>query len=597
VYSDVFLDGLQIIFLLAVVTFLTKPLGGYMAAVYQGKQTLLSRVFAPFERVIYRTVGIDERAEMNWKQYALAMLTFNVLGLIVLFTILMLQGYLPLNPAKFSCLSWHLALNTAVSFVTNTNWQNYSGESTASYFTQAVGLTVQNFLSAATGMAIVIAFIRGLARRTAETIGNFWVDLARSVLYILLPISFIAALVLVSQGVIQNFDHYKSIQLVETTSYEKPKLDTQGNPIKDEKGQAITEKVIVKKQTLPMGPVASQEAIKELGTNGGGFFNANSAHPYENPTPLSNFLEILLILMIPAALTNTFGRIVGSTRQGWALYTAMLLILVFAIVGQYWAEYYGNPLMQKLGIQGPYMEGKEVRFGLGGSVLFSTTTTATSCGAVNNMHDSLTPLGGMIPMMLILLSEVVFGGVGSGLYTMLAFVIIAVFSAGLMIGRTPEYLGKKIEVTEMWMSVITVLTAGVLILIFVAIALIIPAGVSSIANPGPHGLSEILYAFASQANNNGSAFAGLNGNTVFYNLMGSLAMFIGRFAPAIAILAMAGSLVKKKYVPPSKGTLPTDQLPFIFWLVSVVLIVGALTFFPVLALGPIVEHMIMQGGM
>ena len=596
-YSDVFLDGLQIIFLLAVVTFLTKPLGGYMAAVYQGKQTLLSRVFAPFERVIYRTVGIDERAEMNWKQYALAMLTFNVLGLIVLFTILMLQGYLPLNPAKFSCLSWHLALNTAVSFVTNTNWQNYSGESTASYFTQAVGLTVQNFLSAATGMAIVIAFIRGLARRTAETIGNFWVDLARSVLYILLPISFIAALVLVSQGVIQNFDHYKSIQLVETTSYEKPKLDTQGNPIKDEKGQAITEKVIVKKQTLPMGPVASQEAIKELGTNGGGFFNANSAHPYENPTPLSNFLEILLILMIPAALTNTFGRIVGSTRQGWALYTAMLLILVFAIVGQYWAEYYGNPLMQKLGIQGPYMEGKEVRFGLGGSVLFSTTTTATSCGAVNNMHDSLTPLGGMIPMMLILLSEVVFGGVGSGLYTMLAFVIIAVFSAGLMIGRTPEYLGKKIEVTEMWMSVITVLTAGVLILIFVAIALIIPAGVSSIANPGPHGLSEILYAFASQANNNGSAFAGLNGNTVFYNLMGSLAMFIGRFAPAIAILAMAGSLVKKKYVPPSKGTLPTDQLPFIFWLVSVVLIVGALTFFPVLALGPIVEHMIMQGGM
>lgn len=596
-YSDVFLDGLQIIFLLAVVTFLTKPLGGYMAAVYQDKQTLLSRVFAPFERVIYRTVGIDERAEMNWKQYALAMLTFNVLGLIVLFTILMLQGYLPLNPTKFSGLSWHLALNTAVSFVTNTNWQNYSGESTASYFTQAVGLAVQNFLSASTGMAIVIAFIRGLARRTAETIGNFWVDLTRSVLYILLPISFVAALVLVSQGVIQNFDHYKSIQLVEATSYEKPKLDTQGNPIKDEKGQPVTEKVTVKEQTLPMGPVASQEAIKELGTNGGGFFSANSSHPYENPTPLSNFLEILLILMIPAALTNTFGRIVGSTRQGWALYTAMLLILVFAIVGQYWAEYYGNPLMQKLSIQGPYMEGKEVRFGLGGSVLFSTTTTATSCGAVNNMHDSLTPLGGMIPMMLILLSEVVFGGVGSGLYTMLAFVIIAVFSAGLMIGRTPEYLGKKIEVTEMWMSVITVLTAGVLILIFVAIALITPTGVRSIANPGPHGLSEVLYAFASQANNNGSAFAGLNGNTVFYNLMGSLAMFIGRFAPAIAILAMAGSLVKKKYVPPSKGTLPTDQLPFIFWLVSVVLIVGALTFFPVLALGPIVEHMIMQGGM
>jgi len=406
----------------------------------------------------------------------------------------------------------------------------------------------------------------------------------------------VTALVLVSQGVIQNFSPYKTAQLKEVTSYEKPKLNAEGNPVKDEKGQAVTEKVIVKEQTLPMGPVASQEAIKELGTNGGGFFNANSSHPYENPTPLSNFFEILLILSIPAALTNTFGRIVGNTRQGWAIYTAMFVLLVFAVGSLYWAEYTGNPLVQKLGVSGYYAEGKEVRFGLGGTALFASATTGTSCGAVNAMHDSLTPLGGLVPLVLILLSEVVFGGVGSGLYTMLAFVVIAVFTAGLMIGRTPEYLGKKIEVTEMWMSVITVLTAGLLVLLFISIALTTHAGLNSIANPGPHGLSEVLYAFASMSNNNGSAFAGLNANTVFYNLIGSLAMLLGRFAPAIAILAMAGSLVKKKYVPPSVGTLPTDQLPFSFWLVAVVLLVGALTFFPALALGPIVEHMIMQGG-
>jgi K+-transporting ATPase ATPase A chain len=574
--TELFLDILQILVLFILLTMLTKPLGSYMAKVYQGKPTILHPIFAPLENGIYSLTGIEKDTEMNWKQYTGAMLIFNVLGMIVLFALLLLQGHFPLNPQKLSGFSWHLALNTAVSFTTNTNWQAYSGESTATYLSQVMGLAVQNFLSAATGMAIVIAFIRGLARRTAETIGNFWVDLTRTVIYILLPIAVVAAVVLISQGVIQNLRPYVKADLVQ--------------PLTASDGK------VIKQQTLPMGPVASQEAIKEFGTNGGGFFNANSSHPFENPTPFSNFLEVLLVLLIPAALTNAFGRMVGSSRQGWALYSAMLFLLILAIGVQYWAEYNGNPLAVKIGVHGYNMEGKEVRFGLGGSVLFSTSTTATSCGAVNTMHDSLTPLGGMIPLVLILLGEVVFGGVGSGLYTMLAFVVIAVFVAGLMIGRTPEYLGKKIEVTEMWMSVITVLIAGVVILLFSALALITRAGVNSIANPGPHGLSEVLYAFASPANNNGSAFAGLNANTVFYNLMTALAMLIGRFIPALAILAMSGSLVKKKYTPPSVGTLPTDQIPFITWLIVVVLIVGALTFFPALALGPFVEHLIMRGG-
>jgi K+-transporting ATPase ATPase A chain len=594
--SEIFFDIFQILMLLTTITLLTKPMGRYMSKVYQGERTFLTPVFGPLEKVFYRLSGISPDMEMNWKQYALTMLVFNFIGFVVTFVVLLLQGHLPPNPQKFPGFSWHLALNTAVSFVTNTNWQNYSGESAASYFSQVLVLMVQQFLSAATGMAIVIAFIRGLVRRKAETIGNFWVDLTRSVLYILLPIAFISALVLVSQGVIQNFSPYKTVQLMEPTGYEKPKLDEKGEAVKEANGKPITEKIIVKEQTLPMGPVAAQEAIKELGTNGGGFLNANSAHPFENPTPFSNALEIFLILIIPAGLTYTFGRMAGNTKQGWAIFTAMMMLLAIAIGALYWAEYNGNTLIHKLGVPGINMEGKEVRFGLGGSVLFSASTTATSCGAVNNMHDSLTPLGGMVPMALMLSSEVIFGGVGSGLYTMLAFAIIAVFAAGLMIGRTPEYLGKKIEVMEMWMSVITVLTSGVFVLIFVSIALIVPAGVSSMANPGPHGLSEVLYAFASQANNNGSAFAGLNGNTVFYNLMGSLAMLAGRYGPALAVLAMAGSLVKKKFVPPSLGTLPTHQLPFIIWLVSVVLIVGALTFSPVLALGPIVEHMLMRGG-
>ncbi len=595
-YTGISYDIMEILVLLAAVTVLVRPFGGYMYKVYGGERTLLTPVLGPLEKAICRVSGIGADDEMDWKHYAIAMLLFNFVMLASTFAILMLQGYLPLNPRKFPGFSWDLALNTAVSFVTNTNWQNYGGESAASYFTQMMALMVHQFLSAATGMAILIAFIRGLARKTAETIGNFWLDVTRSVLYVLLPAALIGALVLVSQGVIQNFSPYKSVPLLQGTSYEKARLGADGSPLKDGTGKPLTETVAVREQILPMGPVAAMEAIKELGTNGGGFFNANSAHPYENPTPLSNLLEILLILMIPASLTNTFGRMVGKARQGWAIYAAMLLLLVVAFGALYWAEYSGNPLVQKLGVDGYFMEGKEVRFGLGGSALFSVSTTGTSCGAVNNMHDSLTPLGGLVPLMLILLSEVVFGGVGSGLYTMLAFVIIAVFSAGLMIGRIPEYLGKKIEVTEMWMSVITVLTAGVVILVLVGIAMVTPSGVSSTANPGPHGLTEMLYAFASMANNNGSAFAGLNGNTVFYNLTGSLAMLLGRFAPALAVLAMAGSLVRKKHVPPGVGTLPTDQVAFVIWLVVVVLIVGALTFFPALALGPIVEHMIMQGG-
>lgn len=569
-------DFLQILVFLILLTLLVRPMGRYMARVYQGERTLLSFIFAPVENLFYRTAGIDRNGEMDWKQYALAMLLFNGLGLVLLFAILLLQGWLPLNPEKFPGFSWDLGLNTAVSFITNTNWQFYSGEAAASYFTQVLGLMVQQFFSAASGMAILIALIRGFARHTADTLGNFWVDLTRGTLYILLPLSLIAAVFLVSQGVIQNFSPYVKTALIQETQ------DAKGNAVKE--------------QTLPMGPVAAQEAIKELGTNGGGFFNANSAHPLENPTPLTNFVEILLILLIPGGLTYTFGRMVGSTRQGWAVYAAMMILLVTALGAMYWAEAHGNPLVQKMGVQGLYLEGKEVRFGLGNSVLFSCATTGTSCGAVNNMHDSLTPLGGMVPLWLMLLGEIVFGGVGSGLYTMLAFVVIAVFVAGLMIGRTPEYLGKKIEVMEMWMSVIIVLTAGIVVLLFVAIALLVPAGVKAMANPGPHGLSEVLYTFASTANNNGSAFAGLNGN-MFYNLMTAAAMLLGRFWPKVAVLAMAGSLVRKKYTPPSAGTLPTDQVAFVLWLVLVIWIIGALTFFPALAVGPIVEHLMMQGGL
>lgn len=584
-------EWLETTLFFAVLLALVKPFGTYMARVYQGEWTVLTPLLAPCENLLYRICGVDSTEEMGWKRYAFGLFLFNILCGVTLFAILLLQGVLPLNPQKFPPFSWHLALNTAISFATNTNWQNYSGEAAASYFTQMFGFAVHNFASAATGMTVAIALIRGFVRRKASDIGNFWVDLTRSILYILLPLSLLFAVFLVSQGVIQNFDAYKTVPLVQPITYDRPKLDEKGNPIKDAKGDAVTESVTAKEVTIPMGPVASQEAIKELGTNGGGFFNANSAHPYENPTPLSNMAEIFLILLIGGALTCTFGRMAGNPRQGWALLAVMLAVLIFAMGVLYRAEASGNPLVTKLGVQSVNMEGKEVRFGLAGSSLFAVSTTGTSCGAVNTMHDSLTPIGGMMPLSLILLSEVIFGGVGTGLYTMLAFVVIAVFVAGLMIGRTPEFLGKKIEVAEMWMSIITVLTSGILILIFSGIAMIVPEATASMNNPGAHGLSEVFYAFASMSNNNGSAFAGLNGNTVFYNVTGAICMFIGRFAPIVASLAMAGSLARKKYVPPSLGTLPTDKVPFALWLTLVILIVGALTFFPALSLGPIVEHL------
>jgi potassium-transporting ATPase potassium-binding subunit len=575
---------------------LVKPLGTFMAKVYQGERTFLSPVLAPVENFIYRFCGVQEDYEMDWKGYAWAMVLFNLVLFVALFAMLMLQHLLPFNPQQLPAFTWQLALNTAISFTTNTNWQNYAGESTASYFIQMTGITVHNFVSAATGMAVVIALIRGFVRRRTSMLGNFWVDMTRGTLYILLPISLSAAIVLVSQGVIQNFSEYKTLPLVQAQSFDKAKLDDRGNPLQDGSGNPVTESVTITEVKIPMGPVASQEAIKELGTNGGGFFNANSAHPYENPTPLSHYLEILLILLIPFALTHTFGVMVGNTRQGWALFGVMLFFLLISFAALQTFEANGNPLLTQIGVQGANLEGKELRFSLAGTSLFEVATTGTSCGAVAAMHDSLTPLGGMIPLVLILLGEVAPGGVGSGLYTMLAFAVIAVFVSGLMIGRTPEYLGKKIEVREMWLSIITILTAGISVLILSGIAMITPTAVSSIANPGAHGLSEVFYAFASMANNNGSAFAGLSGNVNFYNLLGALAMIVGRYLPAVAVLAMAGSLAAKKYIPPSLGTLPTDKLPFALWLTLVILIVGALTFFPALSLGPIVEHLTMLRG-
>ena len=584
-------EWLETILYFVVLLALVKPLGTFMAKVFQGERTCLSPVFVPIENLLYRISGVKKDDEMGWKRYAWAMILFNLVLFVALFAMLMLQHLLPLNPQKFPAFTWQLALNTAVSFVTNTNWQAYSGESAASYFTQMVGFAVHNFVSAATGIAIVIALIRGFARRKTSLLGNFWVDMTRCTLYILIPISIIGALLLVSQGVIQNFSDYKTVPLVQSETYDKPKMDDKGNAIKDAKGNPVTESVTAKEVTIPMGPVASQEVIKELGTNGGGFFNANSAHPYENPTPLSHYFEILLILLIPGSLTYTFGVMVGNPRQGWALLGGRVFFLVLAFGVLQWAEATGNPLLAKLGVSGANMEGKELRFSLPGTNLFEVATTGTSCGAVAAMHDSLTPLGGMMPLSLILLGEIVFGGVGSGLYTMLAFAVIAVFVSGLMIGRIPEYLGKKIEVREMWMSMITILTAGLVVLVTSGIAMINTDAVASMANPGAHGLSEVIYAFASMANNNGSAFAGLNANSPYYNLMLAVAIFFGRFGVIVPVLAIAGSLAAKKKIPVSAGTMPTSGLLFIAILIGTIVIVGALTYVPSLALGPIVEQL------
>ncbi|MBI3621526.1 MAG: potassium-transporting ATPase subunit KdpA [Nitrospirae bacterium] len=595
---------LQISFYLVALLALAKPLGGYMARVYEGQPIWLDRLLGSVERAIYRLCGIREQNEMGWKEYGMATLLFSAAGFLFLYALQRLQGYLPLNPAGFGAVPPELAFNTATSFVTNTNWQAYGGETTMSYLTQMLGLTVQNFVSAATGMAVLVALIRGLARKSAETIGNFWVDLVRTTLYILLPLSVIFSLVLVSQGMVQTFSDYQKVKLLQPVSYDQPVSDASGQPVLDEKGQPKTEKVTVTEQVLALGPAASQVAIKQLGTNGGGFFNVNSAHPFENPTPFSNFLELLAILLIPAALCYTFGKMVGDTRQGWAILAAMTIVLVVFVWGAYWAESAGNPLIAKMGVDqtlsnvqpGGNMEGKEVRFGLANSVLWASATTAASNGSVNSMHDSYTPLGGLVPLFLMQFGEVIFGGVGSGLYGMLVFAIIAVFVAGLMVGRTPEYLGKKIEAYEMKMASLLILIMPIIVLGLTAVASVTATGRASIFNPGPHGFSEILYAYSSMGNNNGSAFAGFGANTPFYNLTGGVAMLVARFWWIIPTLALAGSLARKKAVPAGLGTLPTHTPLFIVLLIGTVVLVGALTFIPALALGPIVEQIVMIQG-
>jgi potassium-transporting ATPase potassium-binding subunit len=589
---------LQLVFYLVVLLVLAKPLGAYMARVYEGRPIVLGRVLGWLERLIYGASGIEPGSEMGWKTYALTMLLFNLAGLLAVYALQRMQGVLPLNPAGLGAVSPDSSFNTAVSFATNTNWQGYGGETTMSYLTQMLALTVQNFVSAATGMAVAVALIRGFARRSAETIGNFWVDLTRSTLYVLLPLSFVLALVLVSQGVVQTFGPSAKVGVVQSTEYDEPVTDKDGKPVLDEKGQPKTKKSTLTEQVIAVGPAASQIAIKQLGTNGGGFFNVNSAHPLENPTPLSNFLELLAILMIPAALCYTFGVMVGDARQGWAVLAAMTIIFVALLLVCVVAEQNGHVFV-KQGVDhtasgrqsGGNMEGKEVRFGIASSALWATATTAASNGSVNAMHDSFTPIGGLVPMWLIQLGEVIYGGVGSGLYGMLMFAIIAVFVAGLMVGRTPEYLGKKIEAYEMKMSSLVILITPALVLIGTSIGVVTAAGKAGIANPGIHGFSEILYAFSSASNNNGSAFAGLSANTPFYNTALGLCMLFGRYWLAVPVLAIAGALAKKKIVPVGAGTLPTHTPLFVGLLVGVVLLVGALTFVPALALGPIVEHL------
>ncbi|SEJ36295.1 potassium-transporting ATPase subunit KdpA [Frateuria terrea] len=592
-------DYLQLALYLVALLLLAKPLGDYMALVFADAPNRVTRLGARVERGIYRACGIAADEDMGWKRYALAMLCFNMLGLLAVYALQRLQPWLPLNPQHMAAVSPDSAVNTAISFATNTNWQGYGGESTMSYLTQMLGLGVQNFLSAATGIAILMAVIRGFVRHSAKGLGNFWVDLVRSTLYVLLPLSLLLSIVLVSQGVVQNLRPFAEVPVVQASSYTEAVKDEAGKPRMAAAGHEVTHAVPVATQTLPMGPAASQIAIKQLGTNGGGFFNVNSAHPYENPTPLSDFLEVLAILLIPAGLCLTFGRMVGDRRQGWALLAAMLVIFVPLLLACTAAEQAGNPALHGLAVDqhasalqaGGNMEGKEVRFGIVGSARWAVATSAASNGSVNSMHDSYTPLGGLVPMWLIQLGEVIFGGVGSGLYGMLAFAVVAVFIAGLMVGRTPEYLGKKIEAYEMKMASLTVLLPCVLVVIGTAIAVMAPAGVAGVANPGAHGFSEVLYALSSASNNNGSAFAGLSANTPFWNVLLGVCMFLARFPLAIAMLALAGSLAAKRHVPATAGTLPTHTPLFVTLLACVVVVVGALTFLPALALGPIADYL------
>jgi len=557
------LDYFQIILFLALLIGLTPVLGKFMYKVFSGEKHIMIPVFGWLEKLTYKLIGVNPDEETNWKSYTFSLLIFNLLGFIFVFLIQLFQAQLPLNPANLANVSWHSAFNTAVSFMTNTNWQGYAGETTLSYFVQMIGLTLQNFVSAATGIAVIIAVLRGISRKNTDKLGNFWSDLTRSTLYILLPLSILFAVVLVGQGVVQNFSSYETVHTLQGAD-----------------------------QVLPMGPAASQIAIKQLGTNGGGFFNANSAHPFENPTPFSNFLEMLAILLIPAALTYTYGKMVGSVRQGWTIFIVMMTLLLVGLGISLYGEYSANPVLGHLSS----MEGKETRFGITNSVLWSTSTSAASNGSVNAMHDSLSPLAGMVAMINIMLGEVIFGGVGAGLYGMIVFIILTVFIAGLMVGRTPEYLGKKIGAFEVQMAIIANLSTSLVILIFTAWAAVSSYGLSSLNNSGPHGFSEILYAFSSAAGNNGSAFAGLNANTLFYNLTLGVGMLIGRFGVIIPVLAIAGSLAKKNITPESAGTFRTDNWLFAGLLIAVILIVGGLTYFPALSLGPIVEHLLMNSG-
>jgi K+-transporting ATPase ATPase A chain len=590
---------LQIAVFLALVLAVTKPMGIFLTHVFNRERTFMDPVLRPLERLLYRLTGVDEDHEMKWTEYAFAMLLFSVVSMLLLYLMQRVQGFLPFNPQKFAAVSpAHLAFNTAASFTTNTNWQSYSGESTMSYFTQMAGLAYHNFISAATGIALAIAFVRGIARRQMQTIGNFWVDMVRSCLWVLLPFCVVGALVLVSQGVVQNLKPYDAVKLVEPQQVQHVNAD--GKPAVDAAGKPVMDTVAT--QTIAQGPVASQEIIKEWGTNGGGFFNANSSHPFENPSPLSNLIELFTIFAISAGLTYTLGRMTGSQSHGWAVWGAMAVLFLAGVTVAYWAEARGNPLLHGVNQQvtatqaGGNMEGKEVRFGITNSALFATVTTDASCGAINGWHDSFTPLGGMVPLVNIMLSEVIFGGVGAGMYGILIYVVLAVFIAGLMVGRTPEYLGKKIEAYDVKMAMLVALIFPLVILVFTGFSSVNGFGTSSITNPGPHGFTQMLYAFTSGAGNNGSAFGGLNTNTLWYNTTLGMTMLIGRFFMIIPMFAIAGNLAQKKYVPPSLGTFPVTTPLFSALLIGVILIVGALTFFPALSLGPILEHLLMAAG-